>query len=117
MPLLFDSHLDLAWNAISWKRNLLTPLAELNASEQHLDDHPARGRATTSFPELRRGDVAVCLGTMMARVPYGDVPQVHGASLDFPDHCSAYAFAISQLAYYEVLAAESEVRIITKSAD
>ena len=115
MPLLFDSHLDLAWNAISWKRNLLAPLDELNASEQHLDDSAARGKATTCFPEMRRGDVAVCLGTMMARVPYGDVPQVHGASLDFPDHWSAYAFARSQLAYYQVLAAESELKIITRS--
>ena len=79
MPLLFDSHLDLAWNALSWKRDLMLPLAEMNRLDAVQEPHPARGRATVSLPELRRGQVAVCLATLMGRVPYGATTNVQGA--------------------------------------
>lgn len=114
MRLIFDSHLDLAWNALSWKRDLSLPLTELNATDQ-VDDHPSRGRATISLPELRRAGTAVCLATMMARVPYGSSVTVQGSSLDFPNHANAYGFAHSQLAYYRVLAQTDEVRILTNA--
>ena len=113
MPRLFDTHLDLAWNAVSWKRNLRLPLAELNQIDGQFDDHPSRGRVTISFPELRDAGLAICLGTMMGRVPYGGEVAIHGSSLDFPDHESAYGFAHSQLGYYRALEQAGEVRLLT----
>jgi membrane dipeptidase len=110
MPLLIDSHLDLAWNALSWKRDLLLPLPELNRIDADQDPHPARGHATVSLPELRRGQVAVCLATLMGRVPYGETINVHGNSLDFPRHENVFAFAQGQLAYYRILELRGEVR-------
>ncbi|MEM7383392.1 MAG: membrane dipeptidase [Verrucomicrobiota bacterium] len=117
MPLIFDSHLDLAWNALTWKRDLLQDLDSLNAGESGLDDFLGRGRATVSFPELRETGVAVCLGTAMARVPYGGAKVVHGASLDFPAHANACAFGAGQLEYYHCLDRLGETRLIRSSAD
>jgi membrane dipeptidase len=116
MPLLFDSHLDLAWNALSWKRDLKRPLEEMNVIDRQVDGHPARGRATVSLPELRRAGVAVCLGTLMARVPYGRGTSVHGATLDFPAHENAYAFARGQLAYYQLLQTQDELILLRDAA-
>ena len=110
MCLIFDSHLDLAWNALTWKRDLRRPLADLNAAEQGLPEK-FRGKATTCLPELRRARVAVCLGTAMARVPHGD-RALHGESLDFATHEQAFAFAQGQLAYYRALEAAGELRLI-----
>ena len=91
MSLIFDSHLDLAWNALAWKRDLRLPLNQLNEREFGMTEK-FRGRATTCFPEMRRAKIAVCLGTMMARVPYGD-NQLHGDTLDFPTHEQAFGYA------------------------
>ena len=33
-PLIFDAHLDLAWNAIDWNRDLRQPVAEIRRREQ-----------------------------------------------------------------------------------
>jgi membrane dipeptidase len=110
MPLLFDSHLDLAWNALSWQRDLLLPLPDMNRADAAFSDSPARGRATVSLPEMRRGQVAVCLATLMGRVPYGSRTGVHGVSLDFPRHEQVFAFAQGQLAYYRILAERGHLR-------
>ncbi len=110
MSLIFDSHLDLAWNALAWKRNLQLPLSELNACDDSADAK-FRGRATTCLPEMHRAKLAVCLATMMARVPYGD-SQVHGETLDFSTHEQAFAYAQGQLAYYLALERIGEVRLI-----
>lgn len=101
-PLLFDSHLDLAWNAVTWKRDLSLSLDELNQQDRQFDDEVWRGRATISLPEMKQANMAVCLATVMGRVPYGS-SQVHGGSLDFPTHENTYAFAQGQLAYYRAM--------------
>ena len=58
MRLIFDGHLDLSWNALSWGRDITLELDELNAGARTMTDHPARGRATTTLPEMRRGAIA-----------------------------------------------------------
>lgn len=107
--LIIDSHLDLAWNALSWKRNLLLPLDEMNRVDANTDDRAGRGCATISWPEMKKGSVAVCLGTLMGRVPYGE-QQIFGTDLDFPTHEGVYGFASGQLGYYRVL---NETGVIT----
>jgi len=109
--LLIDSHLDLAWNALFWDRDLTLSLDELNRRDAIHSDNMARGRATTSLPELRRGGVAVCLGTLMARVAYGK-PGIFSSTLDYASHHAAYAAAQGQLAYYRRLAEVGEVALI-----
>ncbi len=119
MRLIFDSHLDLAWNALGWDRDLTLPLAELNASEAGLGDSDARGRATTCWPELRRAGVAVCLATVLARVK-PDVPAAdrqRRRSIDYGHPAAAYGAAQGQLAYYRLLETLGELEFLRTSDD
>ena len=67
MRRLFDGHLDLAWNALSWDRDITLELDALNAIDRAMTDHPARGRATTTLPEMAKGQIAVCQATLLSR--------------------------------------------------
>ena len=67
MRRLIDGHLDLSWNALSWGRDVTLELDELNQLETGMTDDPARGRATTTLPEMRRAGIAVCQATLLAR--------------------------------------------------
>ena len=115
MPLLFDCHLDLAWNALTWRRDLSLPLDQLNATD-HGADEKFRGLATISFPEMAKAEIAVCLGTVMGRVPYGE-DSLHGSTLDFQTHQQVYAFARSHLCYYEAVEQLGIARIVRSKAD
>ena len=72
--LMIDSHLDLSWNALQWNRDLTEPLEQLNDREKQMADRRQRGRATVSLPELRKGGIAVCLATMLARASARSCP-------------------------------------------
>ncbi len=117
MPLIIDSHLDLAWNALAWKRDLTQALEVINATETARAAEPGRSRATVSLPEMRSGGVALCLATLMGRVPYGARVSLHGDSLDFPSHTQAYSFAQGQLAYYRLLSELGETRLLLTVQD
>jgi membrane dipeptidase len=121
LPLIIDSHLDLAWNAVSWRRDLTLPLDELNRREAAMSDQKARGNATVCLPEMRRGGVAVCLATVLARaVPAGTTAASAAArfhsqgatGLDFPSQPIAYANGQGQLAYYRALEQTGEAVMI-----
>jgi membrane dipeptidase len=108
MKLIVDSHLDLAWNALLMNRDLSRELADLNASESQSTDVPGRGRATTVFPEMRAGNVCLCLGTLVA----GASSQGGAARFTFSAVEIANSFALGQLNYYERLAVRGDVRLI-----
>lgn len=95
---------------MTWKRDLKLPLDDLNRNDPATDSK-FRGRATTTLPEMTKGRVAVCLATVMGRVPYGD-DSLHGSTLDFATHEQVFAFARGQLAYYEALQDLGHVRLI-----
>ncbi|HKI19063.1 MAG TPA: membrane dipeptidase [Isosphaeraceae bacterium] len=119
MRTLFDGHLDLAWNALSWDRDLTLELDALNLADRGMTDHPARGRATTSLPEMRRGNVALCQATLLARARSG-ARQHTGQnrwSLDYPTQEIASAAARGQLFYYELLEQRGLLRMIRTVAD
>ena len=54
---IVDAHLDLAWNAIEWNRDLQQPIQNINSREKELNDKPGRGNATVSLPELKKGNI------------------------------------------------------------
>ena len=108
--LIFDAHLDLAWNALDWNRDLLLPAAEIRRRECELGmTGKGRGEGTVSFPELRRGKVAIFIATLLARVlKPGAVPAFQPyASME-----AAYAAAHGQLTYYRVLEQQGLLRWI-----
>ncbi len=114
MPLLIDAHLDLSWNALSYDRDLTESAEQINRREQGMTDSPARSHATTGLPDMRRGGVAVCLGTVLARsrpdVIEGKSQQRTG--LDYRSPSAAYGIAHGQLAHYRVLEQQGHIRRI-----
>src|SRR5580704_15202213 len=100
--LIFDAHLDLAWNAIEWNRDLLQPVAKIRSSDG--------GQNTVSFPELRRGKVAVFIATLLARLhrPGQKPPFQRYSSMQ-----AAYGAAHAQMAYYRALSQQGILRWIT----
>jgi membrane dipeptidase len=119
MRRIFDGHLDLSWNALSWDRDITLELDALNQSEQGMTDHPGRGRATTTLPEMRRGGVAACQATLLARAKPG-ARRPDGTTrmtLDFPNQEIASATARGQLAYYELLERRGVLRMIRTASE
>jgi membrane dipeptidase len=106
--LIIDAHLDLAWNAIDWNRDLRLPVADIRQSEQGMDGK-GRGCNTVSFPELRRGKVAVFIATLLARLLR---PNLMPAIQRYASMEAAYAAAHGQLAYYRALEREGLLRWI-----
>ena len=84
-----------------------------------MTDHPARGRATTTLPEMRRGAIAACQATLLCRArPEGrphDGPS--RLNLDFANQEIASATARGQLAYYELLERRGLLRMIRAASD
>ncbi len=112
-PLIFDAHLDLALNAIEWNRDLTRPLAEIRQREAHLRDKPDRGHGTVSLPELRRGRVAVCVATQLARLEHDAYSPVFG----WRSPAQAWAMTQGQLAWYRAMEEAGEMTAIRTRAD
>ncbi|PQO43210.1 dipeptidase [Blastopirellula marina] len=114
---IFDAHLDLAWNALHWNRDLTQTLDEMRRHETHMTDHPARGRATLTLPEMKRAGIQVCLATVLVR----SKPEVRPAGgfsridLDFQNQTIAHSIGMGQLAYYDLLDKLGEIKLIGTS--
>lgn len=108
--LVVDGHLDLAMNALQWNRDLLRPVAEIRAAEAGMTEK-GRAAGTVAFPEMRAGEVGLCLATLIARVARPGNPLPGYASREI-----ACAVAHGQLAYYRILEQQGEVRLVTDGA-
>jgi membrane dipeptidase len=112
---LIDAHLDLAWSAMFFNRDLLRSIPEIRQSEAGMSDELSRGLNTVSFPELRKANIPVCIATLLARSGPDKLKRVPSkrVDLDYAEQRIAYAHAHGQLAYYRLLEAEGHLRIIT----
>jgi len=118
--LVFDAHLDLAWSAVFYNRDLTLDVADIRAREAGMTDERSRGRNVLSLPELRRSGVAVCVGTLLARAGPGQRVQPAGykrTDLDYATPALAYAAAHAQLAYYRLLEAQGHLRMIRTAGE
>ncbi|MCU1325370.1 MAG: Zn-dependent dipeptidase microsomal dipeptidase [Bryobacterales bacterium] len=108
--LIIDCHLDLAWNALGWNRDLRVSAHETRAMEAGLvEQGHGRGMGTVSFPDLRRGRVGICVGTLLARKN----ARGNYNNLDFRSQEIACAVARGQLAYYRQLEEDGVSRVLT----
>jgi membrane dipeptidase len=105
--IIIDAHLDLAWNALQWNRDLLQPIHILRADEANLSG-AGRGQNTVTFSEMRAGRVALCCATLIARSTGHAEPYI-----DYSSVAQAYGVAQGQLAYYRALAEINQIRLIT----
>lgn len=112
--LTFDFHLDLAWNALEWNRDLALPVAEIRRREVERNiTGPGRGTNTVSLPALRDGHVAVVSATILARHdrdwrPLGFIPKSGYESAE-----ASNAMGLAHIAYYRALERGGWVRILT----
>jgi membrane dipeptidase len=112
--IIFDAHLDLAWNALDWNRDLLAPVTDIRKHERDLGmKDKGRGCNTVSFPELRRGKVAIFIATLLARLLR---PNLVPAIQRYNSMDSAYAAAYGQMAYYVALQQRGVLRWIKDKA-
>ncbi|HVS34386.1 MAG TPA: membrane dipeptidase [Gemmataceae bacterium] len=108
--LIIDAHLDLAWNALDWNRDLRLPAADIRRREVQLGmTDKGRGEGTVSFPELRRGKVGVFIATLLARLIR---PNLVPAIQRYESMEAACAAAHGQMAYYRALEREEYLRWI-----
>ncbi len=105
--LLFDAHLDLAYNAVEWNRNLELSIAEIRSSESAMTEL-GRGTGTVSLPEMRRGQLGLCLATMFARLRQM-APAPYGCAT--AEAC--YAVGSGHQAYYRAMERRGLMRSIT----
>ena len=104
--LIFDAHLDMAWNAVEWNRDLLQPVSRIREFEQQFSDI-IPGDATTSWVELQRGRVGITISTVLPRLHRKDKELTF-----FQSREAAYAACHAHRAYYRAMAARGVLREI-----
>src|ERR1035441_7284389 len=119
--IIIDSHLDLAWNALSWNRDLTQSVHAIRKVETGMTE-TTRGANTVALPEMRKGKVAISLVTVLARAKgmvvdkldskIAHVGFVGDSRLDYRNQEITYAAAQGQLAYYRVLESQGQIRMI-----
>ena len=111
---IIDSHLDLAWCAVHFNRDLTLPVAQIREREKEMTDEPARGRNTLTLPELKRANIGLCVATLLARGgPKQSVKRMYSRTdLDYATQEIAHCHAKAQLAYYQLLAQQGHLRFI-----
>jgi membrane dipeptidase len=112
--LIFDAHLDLAWNALDWNRDLLLPVADIRRREREQGmTGKGRGEGTVSFAELRRGEVGLFIATLLPRLLRANLMP---AIQRYENMVGAYAAAHGQMAYYRALEKQGVLRWIRDAA-
>jgi membrane dipeptidase len=109
---IFDAHLDLSMNALEWNRDLRQPLEKVRERDGHYDDKPDRGKGTVSLPEMRKGNVGLCVGTLIARYVK---PENRRSGWHSPEQ--AWAQTQGQLAWYGAMEEAGELKQIRTRAD
>lgn len=108
--IIIDSHLDLSWCALNWKRDLTLSIEEIRRSEAGSTEK-GRGHNTVSFPELHKAEVVVCLATVLARTS-----QLHDPLLDYPSREIASAMGVGQVEYYRIMESQGRMRMLRDGA-
>ena len=109
-PLIVDMHLDLAWDAIFWNRDLTLPVKKVRSQEQSEPPQVAPdynvGHCTVTFPEMRRGYVGLMLSTIMSRIDARRNWMRDGMRTQE----QAAAMGRGHLAYYQLMARRGEIK-------
>jgi len=111
-PLVFDIHLDLAMNALEYNRDLRWSQERIRRWEQHMTDKVDRGNNTVCLPEMRRGNVGLCVATQIGR----HSPYFHKLpGWNSPEQ--AWAQTQGQLAWYRIMEEAGELTPIRNRSE
>lgn len=109
---VFDGHLDLSMNALEYNRDLRLPVAAIRAGEAGLTDLRGREKSAVAFPEMKRGEVGICVATIIAGCMKPSLPVV---SWNSPEQ--AWAMTRAQLAWYRAMEDENHLRRLISKKD
>ena len=114
--MIFDGHLDMAMNALDYERDQAWDVAHIRNREA-AGVHDGRGLSTVSLPELRAGNTPVVLTTVIARCkPWVGACREQVNDGDWPAPSMSHAVGMGQLAYYKLLEARGELKILTTAS-
>lgn len=105
--LIVDAHIDLAYSALRFNRDLRQPLHEIREREAKRKSNPA-GVITVTIPQLIEGRVGLVFGTLFAMPEAENKAIPANRRLVYAGAQEAYAAAGEQLDYYWRLADEME---------
>ena len=91
---------------MNWNRDLTLTVPEIRRLEAGLSERN-RATNTVAFPEMRKGEVAVCFATLLARATDLDED-----NLDYRNQEIACAIAQGQLAYYRIMESKGQLRML-----
>jgi len=102
--LIVDSHLDIAFNALEWDRDLFQPIAKIRESEAGMGQK-GRGLGVVNFEELRRGGIGLFFVTVHSRIASMGKRFSGVRTQDI-----AYAKCMGELAYYRLMESKGVFR-------
>ena len=117
-PLIIDLHLDLAWDALFWNRDLTRTAQQVRSQEEseipQVADGFDTGQCSVTFPEMRRGSVGIMLSTIMSRIE----PRYRDSRRDgMRTQEQAMAVGRGHLAYYDAMTRRGEIKSVRSLAD
>ncbi len=117
-PVIIDLHLDLAWDAIFWNRDLTLTAHQVREQEDGEPPQVAEGytcgKCTVTFPELKRGGVGIILSTIMSRIQ----SRILGRMRDgMRTQEQAMAMGRGHLAYYQTMTKRGHLKSVRSLAD
>lgn len=111
--LIVDAHLDLAYGALRFDRDLRRPVQEIRAYEGNGSGSP-EGIITVTIPQLLEGGVGLVFATLFAMPEFANKMLPNNRRLVYTNAEEAYRVAGEQLDYYRRLADELDrLRIVT----
>lgn len=105
--LIFDAHLDLSMNAMEWNRDFTQSVHDIREREKGMTDKPDRSNGTVSLPEMRKGEIGICVATLIARFVKPESPLPGWNSQE-----QAWAQTQGQLAWYKAMEDRGEMKQI-----
>jgi len=104
---IIDAHLDLSMNALEWNRDLRKSVFEIREMEQFMNDKPDRAKGTVCFPQMHKGNIGLCVATLIGRyVKKGS------KFLGWNSPEQAWAQTQGQLAWYKAMEKAGEMILI-----
>ncbi len=103
MPLLVDSHEDLAWNILTFGRDYTRSVAETRRLEHGSTAEKENGATLLGWPEYQRGQVAIVFSTLFASPRRRLVGDWETIAYDDDDYEQAHQLYLRQLYTYRDL--------------